>query len=88
LVIRTSTLPSFLKLTLLSALALLSWAQPSAAQDWFKTGTGLGVTKVRLALPDAAARSTFVQPLPKTFHDVVWADLDYSGIIDMVSPSF
>ncbi len=27
-------------------------------------------------------------PLPKTFHDVVWADLDYSGILDLVSPSF
>ncbi len=73
---------------LASALALLWLAQPLAAQDWFKTGTGLGVTKARLALPDTVARSAFAQPLPKTFHDVVWADLDYSGILDMVSPSF
>src|SRR5277367_692150 len=76
------------------AFIVLAWvtlsiaAQPAAAQDWFKTGTGLGVTKARLALPDTVARSTFAQPLPKTFHDVVWADLDYSGIVDMVSPSF
>jgi TolB protein len=62
--------------------------QPAAAQDWFKTGTGLGVTKARLALPDTVARSSFAQPWPKTFHDVVWADLEYSGILDMVSPSF
>ena len=58
------------------------------AQDWFKTGTGLGVTKARLAVPDTAARSTAAQPLEKTFHDVLWADLDYSGILDLVSPSF
>jgi len=63
-------------------------ARPAAAQDWFKTGTGLGVTKARLAVPDTVARSSFAQPLPKTFHDVLWADLDYSGILDLVSPSF
>jgi len=39
-------------------------------------------------VPDTVARSTFTQPLPKTFHDVLWADLDYSGILDLVSPSF
>ena len=86
--IRTFTPLSFLKLTLILTLAFSALARPSAAQDWFKTGTGLGVTKARLALPETAARSTFAQPLPKTFHDVVWADLDYSGIVDMVSPSF
>src|SRR5579863_10124864 len=63
-------------------------AKPAAAQDWFKTGTGLGVSKARLAVPDTVARSTFGPPLPKTFHDVLWADLEYSGILDLVSPSF
>ncbi len=85
---RTFTRLSLSRIILALALACLSLARPSAAQDWFKTGTGLGVTKARLALPDTVARSTFAQPLPKTFHDVVWADLDYSGIVDMVSPSF
>jgi len=75
---------------LIVALAVLgtSLARPASAQDWFKTGTGLGVTKVRLAAPDTAARSTEAQPLAKTFHDVLWSDLDYSGILDLVSPSF
>jgi TolB protein len=75
-------------LLLLVCCSLSALVQPAAAQDWFKTGTGLGVSKARLALPDTAARTAFAQPLPKTFHDVVWADLDYSGILDMVSPSF
>lgn len=63
-------------------------AGPAIAQDWFKTGTGLGITKARVAVPDTVARSSFAQPLPKTFHDVLWSDLDYSGILELVSPSF
>jgi TolB protein len=59
-----------------------------AQQGWFQTGTGLGVSKVRLAVPDFASRSTAAQPLEKTFHDVLWSDLEYCGIIDLVSPSF
>jgi TolB protein len=82
------------KLSFLSAVvvfiacAVLLSAYSAAAQDWFTTGTGLGVTKVRLAVPDTVAKSTFGPPLPKVFHDVLWADLEYSGILDMVSPSF
>jgi TolB protein len=72
------------------SLAILFLAAPrdAGAQDWFKTGTGLGVTKARLAAPDEAARSTEAQPLEKTFHEVLWADLEYCGILDLVSPSF
>jgi TolB protein len=60
----------------------------ASAQDWFKTGTGLGVTKARLPAPDETSRSTAAQPLEKTFHDVLWSDLEYCGILDLVSPSF
>ncbi len=75
---------------IVSALALLFLLapRPAAAQDWFKTGTGLGVSKARLAVPEFPVRTPTAQPLEKTFHDVLWADLDYSGIVDMVSPSF
>ena len=66
---------------------LFCWRKPAAAQDWFKTGTGLGVSKVRLAAPELAVRAQ--RPaLEKTFHDVLWADLEYSGVLDIVSPSF
>jgi TolB protein len=76
-----------ISLFLIAAFVLLT-VRPAKAQDWFKTGTGLGVTKARVAVPDTAARSSFTQPLPKTLHDVLWADLDYSGILDLVSSSF
>lgn len=66
----------------------LGTARCASAQDWFKTGTGLGITKVRLAVPETAVRSAAAQPFQKTFHDVLWADLNYSGIVDMVSESF
>jgi len=67
----------------LAALALLSI--PVSAQDWFKTGTGLGVQKARVAVADFASSSA--QPLAKEFCDVVRGDLDYSGIVELVSPS-
>ncbi len=59
-----------------------SFAQGS--QDWFKTGTGLGVQKVKLAVPEFKSES----PLEQLFHQVLTDDLTYSGIVDMVSPSF
>ncbi len=70
------------------AAALLGSVPRASAQDWFTTGTGLGVTKVRLAVPETAVRSAPAQPFQKTFHDVLWSDLEYSGILDMVSESF
>jgi TolB protein len=63
-------------------------ARPAAAQDWFQTGTGLGVSKARLAVADFAARSAAVAPLATEFGDVVRADLNYSGIVEMVSKSY
>ena len=67
---------------------LLGTTPCASAQDWFTTGTGLGVSKVRLAVPETAVRAPAAQPFQKTFHDVLWADLSYSGIADMVSESF
>jgi len=72
----------------IAAVLALSAPQPAAAQDWFKTGTGLGVAKARVAVPDLGARVPAAQPLEKTFHDVLWNDLGYSGILELVSPSF
>ena len=37
----------FLISALIAACVAIFSAPPAAAQDWFKTGTGLGVTKAR-----------------------------------------
>ena len=64
-------------------------ASPKAmAQDWFKTGTGLGVSKARVGVADFAAKDTPSQPLATLFADVVRTDLDYSGILELVSKSY
>ncbi len=80
----------WLGLTLVLVLgAVVVWARPAPApQDWFRTGTGLGVQKVRLALPDFGATNAATQPLEKVFDKVLWDDLAYSGVIQMVSKSF
>jgi TolB protein len=72
----------------IAVVLLLGWPRRAATQDWFRTGTGLGVQKVKLALPDFAARDAGAQPLAGVFNTVLWADLDYSGVIEMVSKSF
>ena len=78
------------KIMILAVLAVAAsfCVTPASAQDWIKAETSLGVTKARVAVPNTAARSAAAQPLAKTFHDVLWADLQYSGILDLVSPSF
>ena len=65
-------------------------ATTASAQDWLRTGIGLGVQKARVAVADFAAPvdgGAGTQPLAKEFSDVVRGDLDYSGIIEIVSPS-
>ena len=74
-------------ITCLIAVGVLLAAYPAEAQDWFKTGTGLGVSKARVAAPDLAT-SPDAAKLESTFHNVLWNDLEYSGILDMVSQSF
>jgi len=70
--------------------AVLALCASSFAQDWIKTGTGLGVEKVRLAVADfkASTQDAKNTDLLKTFNDTLWNDLDNAGIFDMVSKSF
>ena len=62
----------------------------ASAQDWIKTGTGLGVEKIRIAVPDFKAASAEPKntELLKTFNDTLWNDLDNAGIFEMASKSF
>jgi len=68
--------------------ACLALAGPLAAQDWFRTGTGLGVEKARVASTDFFPRNPATQGAAKTFSDVLASDLEYSGILELVSRSF
>jgi TolB protein len=76
---------SLLGLLVLCVAALL--AMPAAAQDWFRTGTGLGVEKPRIAVSDFAAPDNG-KPHAQLFTQVVRDDLAFSGIVELVSPSF
>jgi len=64
-----------------------STAQQSQQPAWFTTGTNMGTAKYRVAVADFAGANPSSQPLGKQFSDIVRADLDFSGIIDLVSPS-
>ena len=61
-----------------------------SAQDWIRTGTGLGVEKIRLAVPDfkLVTTDTGTQNLSAVFNVTLWNDLQSAGIFDMVSKSF
>jgi TolB protein len=71
-------------------LLLLSLPLLSQQEDWIRTGTGLGVQKIRLAVPDfkAANQDPKNADLLKTFNETLWNDLDNAGIFDLVSKSF
>src|SRR6266478_6662008 len=76
--------------SLIAIATLFLLAATSTAQDWIRTGTGLGVEKVRLAASDFKSSTTDPKnaELLKTFNDVLWNDLDNAGIFDLVSKSF
>ena len=62
-----------------------------AQEDWIRTGTGLGVEKVRLAVPEfqlTLGATPASDTLRKVFNDTLWNDLESAGIFDMVSKSF
>jgi TolB protein len=69
-------------------LYLLPFSSTSFAQDWFRSGTGLGVDKPRIAVTDFAPRADNAKPHATLFTQVVREDLSFSGIIELVSPSF
>ncbi len=68
--------------------AILSAPFAAFAQEWFRTGTGLGVEKPRLAVSDFAPRADQAKNHSALFTQVVRDDLQFSGILDFVSPSF
>jgi TolB protein len=82
--------PSPVSRLLGSLLFLLLTTLSLFGQDWIRTGTGLGVEKVRLAASDFKPSNSDAKnaELLKTFNDTLWFDLDNAGIFDLVSKSF
>ena len=73
---------------LLYFLCLLPFSLTSSAQDWIHTGTGIGVEKPRIAVTDFAPRSDSDKSHAILFTEIVREDLSFSGVVDLVSPSF
>ncbi len=68
---------------------ILAAAAGAHAQDWVKAQTGLGVNKLpRLAVADFAPRNDATKNHSALFTQVVRDDLQFSGILELVSPSF
>ncbi len=70
------------------AFLTMAAAVPARAQDWFRTGTGLGVNKPKVAVADFVSRNDSSTSLATLFGDVVRNDLDFSGIVEVASKSF
>jgi TolB protein len=68
--------------------ALICFVGRADAQDWFRVSTGLGVEKPRVAVADFVARADNAKSHSQLFTQVVRDDLQFSGIVDLVSPSF
>src|SRR5580700_2652627 len=68
--------------TVLYGFAFLTMAAgaPAGAQDWFRTGTGLGVNKPNVAVADFVSRNDASTSMAALFSDVVRNDLDFSAI--------
>jgi len=66
---------------------LIGSPKPAAGQDWFRTAIGMDANKPRLAIADFAARSDSASPR-FLFTQVVRDDLQFSGILELASPSF
>ncbi len=72
-------------------IVLICVAGAHAQTDWIRTGTGLGVEKVRIAVADFKNQSptdSGTGGLLKTFNDVLFNDLNQAGIFDVVSKNF
>jgi len=68
---------------------LAAQAAFAQSQGWFRAGTGLGdVNKPRVAIADFAARADSAKSHASLFTKVVRDDLQFSGILEVPSPSF
>ena len=72
-----------------SSFLLLTFAASAHAQDWVRTGSNLGVEKIRMASADFKPNSSDPQTpvLKATFDNTLYNDLANAGFFDMVPKS-
>jgi TolB protein len=68
--------------------AILCVGASTLAQDFVHAQTGLGKEKPRIAVADFAARNDSTKTHSQAFTQIVRDDLAFSGILELVSPSF
>jgi TolB protein len=64
------------------------FAKPAFGQDWFRTSIGMDVNKPRVAIADFVPRAVSANPHAAAFTQIVRDDLQFSGILEVPSPSF
>jgi TolB protein len=62
--------------------------KPALGQDWFRTAIGMDATKPRVAVADFAPRADSAKTHSAQFTQIVRDDLEFSGIVELISPSF
>ena len=81
---------SALSAGLLLLLALVAPLAVQSQEAQIQTGTRTGVVGVKLAVPEfqPSAQDEKSVGLTRVFNQVLWDDLDYSGVVTLVSRSF
>ncbi len=82
-------LSAFLKISIGISVFILLFSSALHAQDWVKTGTNLGVQRIRLAAANfkAGSSDSLTTPLKTVFDATLYNDLKNAGVFDMVSKS-
>ena len=79
----------FAILAALAAALTLCSAQTGRSARLVQDRHGPGSVESALSpLPSFGIRGATPPALEKTFHDVLWTDLEYAGVLELVSPSF
>src|SRR5579884_1451295 len=75
---------------LLAALGLMAGGPRAVAQGRVRIETNIGQDRPRIGVPDFKTSTADPQsgPLDNTFNQVLWSDLDNSGVLEMVAKSF
>src|SRR5882762_5524123 len=85
--LRVHSRQRWLRLSL--AFLFLSFVTKTAeGQDWFRTAIGMDANKPRVAIADFVSRADSAKSHSTLFTQIVRDDLQFSGILEVPSPSF